>query len=77
MREIKIGIVQPKHFDLIEEDLLGEYHNNKFAKEIELKHGHGFIEEVIKNLKKTGDPLAIDALYFIDRDFPQLKKELL
>ena len=77
MREIKIGIAQPKHFDLIVEDLLGEYHNNKFAKEIELKHGNGFIEEVIKNLKKTGDPLAIDALYFVDRDLPQLKKELL
>ena len=77
MREIKIGITQPKHFDLIVEDLLGEYHNNKFAREIELKHRIGFIEEVIKNLKKTGDPLAIDALYFVDRDFPQLKEELL
>jgi hypothetical protein len=77
MREIKIGIAQPKHFDLIVEDLLGEYHNNKFAKEIELKHGNGFIEEVIKNLKKIRDPLAIDALYFVDRDLPQLKEELL
>ncbi len=77
MREIKIGMAQPKHFDLIVENLLGEYHNNKFAREIELKHRIGFIEEVIKNLKKIGDPLAIDALYFVDRDLPQLKKELL
>lgn len=77
MREIKVGIAQPEHFVLIVEDLLGEYHNNKFAKEIEARYGIGYISESIKNLKELGDPLAIDALYFVDRDEPQLKKELL
>lgn len=77
LREIKIGKAQPKHFDLIIDDLLGEYHNNKFAREIEHKYGIGFISEVIENLKEAGDPLAIDALYFVDRDSPYLKKELL
>ena len=76
MREIKIGKAEPQHFDLIVDDLLGEYHNNKIIKEIETKRGEGFISEVIKILKELGDPLSIDALYFIDRDAPQLKKEL-
>ena len=59
------------------ESLLGEYHNNKFITEIEKRYGQGYIEKVIKSLKELGDPLAIDALYFVDRDEPQLKKNLL
>lgn len=73
MREIKIGKAQPEHFDLISENLLGKYHNNKFVKEIETKYGQGFILEVVRTLKEFRDPLAIDALYFVDRDAPQLK----
>jgi len=77
MREIKIGKAKKEHFDLISESLLGEYHNNKFITEIEKRYGQGYIEKVIKSLKELGDPLAIDALYFVDRDEPQLKKNLL
>lgn len=77
LREIGIGKARPEHFDLIFYDLLGEYHNNKFIKEIESKYSSGFIDQVIKELINLGDPLSIDALYYVDRDEPKLKDLLL
>lgn len=76
LRELRIGKARPEHFDLVVDALIDEYHNNKLAEDINKRYGESFIREVIVVLKRLGDPFAIDALYFVDRDAPELKSEL-
>ena len=57
--------------------ILKEYHNANLAGELKNHYGNDIVEEIFKELKGLGDPFAIDALYYVDRDEPGLKTCLL
>jgi len=77
LREIGVGKVRPRDFDSVVEPLLDEYHNARMAKELQRRFGAGCLRQLFEELKVLGDPFAIDALYYVDRDEPQLRLYLL
>lgn len=77
LREIGVGSVPPSGFARVVEPLLNEYHNAKLAKELELRHGPGTVKRLFKELCELGDPYAIDVLYYVSRDRPDLRTLLL
>ena len=77
LREIGVGKVPPSAFVRVVEPILGEYHNARMAQKLERKFGPNCLELLFEELKALGDPFAIDALYYVDRDEPQLEAYLL
>jgi hypothetical protein len=77
LREIGIGHIWPCYLNPAVEPILNEYHNAKLAGELRQKLGEGIISQIYENLKRLGDPFAIDALYYVDRDEPSLRGEVL
>lgn len=76
LREIGIGQIAPDALYPAVAPILKEYHNTKLVKEVEQAYGAGFVSTIFECLKKLGDPFAIDALYYIDREEPLLKKQI-
>ncbi len=77
MRELGLGQVPPVAFAPVVRPLLDEYHNSQMAKEIDGRLGTGTVRMIFDTLCELGDPFAIDVLYYIDRDEPSLKPQLL
>jgi hypothetical protein len=58
--------------------ILTEYHNTRLALElVKLCQQPDIVELVFKALIDLGDCFAIDALYYADRDKPELRNSLL
>lgn len=76
LREIGIGRISPRDLYRAVTPILKEYHNIKLVKELERAYGVGFVDAIFECLKKLNDPFAIDALYYIDREEPSLRRQL-
>ncbi len=76
-REIPFGNINPQELHSSVKPILKEYHNANLAKELMKCYGPDIIDQIYEELKKLGDPFAIDALYYVDRDEPKLKNCLL
>jgi hypothetical protein len=77
LREIGFGDINPKELHPAVAPILAEYHNARLANELRKSYGQHIVEQLFEALRDLGDPFAIDALYYVDRDEPQLKKLLL
>jgi hypothetical protein len=69
--------IDPRELYPAVKPILKEYHNANLVKELKHRYGDNIVEEVSKELKSLGDPIAIDALYYVERDERKLKKCLL
>jgi hypothetical protein len=69
--------IHPRELYPAVKPILKEYHNANLAKKLKNHYGADIVEEVFDVLKGLGDPFAIDALYYIDREEPELKNYLL
>lgn len=70
VREMGIGNIHPSKLEPIAFFLLGEAHNQKWAKRLEdpqLGGRKGLLDQVMKNLRE--DPMAIDYFWQLDREF--------
>ena len=76
LREIRINNINNGCFCDVAKKVMGEFHNNRFIKELDNYYFYGFSQRLYEELVKNGDPYAIDALYYIDRDDKSLKKDL-
>jgi len=75
VRGMKIGNIKLSELDLIAKDLLGEWHNRKWVKRLEdpfLGGRKGLLKEIMSKLKE--DPIAIDYLFTLDRDYCSKRK---
>lgn len=77
LREIGLGQISPGELHPAVKPILAEYHNARLSEELKTKYGQPIIDQVFEALKALGDPFAIDALYYVDRDEPALKDWLL
>jgi hypothetical protein len=78
LREIGVGNIDPRELYPAVKPILIEYHNARLTKElIQLCQQPDIVEQIFEALKVMGDPFAIDALYYIDRNEPALKKRLM
>jgi hypothetical protein len=77
LREIGMGSISPRELYPAVRPILAEYHNARLSEELKAKYGQPIIDQVFEALVKLCDPFAIDALYYIDRDEPDLKNWLL
>jgi hypothetical protein len=77
LREIGVGNVQPRDFTAVVEPIIEEYHNARMAKKLRGKYGPTCLRQLYEELSALGDPFAIDALYYVDRDAPELQGYLL
>jgi len=69
--------INPKELYPAVKPILKEYHNANLAKEFKHLYGENIVDQLFEELKSLGDPFAIDAMYYIDRDAPELKKYIL
>ena len=76
LREIHINNINNNFFCDVAKKIMGEFHNNRLIKELDNYYFTGFSQRLYEELVKNGDPYAIDALYYIDRDDKSLKKDL-
>lgn len=77
LREVGLGSIDPGELYPAVKPILTEYHNARLAQELEDRYQQpNLIEHVFEALKDLGDPFAIDALYYVDRDDPELRKFL-
>ncbi|MCX7597226.1 MAG: hypothetical protein N2235_26455, partial [Fischerella sp.] len=76
LREIGVGQIPYKNLYPAVIPIIKEYHNSELGKELKQKYGANAITIIFESLKKLGDPFAIDALYYIHREEPSLKKLL-
>ena len=76
LREIHINNINNSCFCDVANKIMGEFHNNRLIKELDNYYFYGFSQRLYEVLVKNGDPYAIDALYYIDRDDKSLKKDL-
>jgi len=77
LRELKIGNVHPSAFKEVVAGIENEFHNLKLLKALSSLYNDPMIfRGIIDALNKKGDPFAIDALYYIDREEPALKNRL-
>jgi len=70
LREMRIGNVHPSKLEPIAFFLLGEAHNQKWAKRLENPEfggRKGLLEQVMENLRE--DPLAIDYFWHLDKEY--------
>jgi len=70
IRDLRIGNVPFSDLDMISRHLLGEWHNQKWAKRLEdrsLGGCVGLLEEIVEHLKL--DPMAIDYFWTLDREY--------
>jgi len=70
IRDLRIGNISPSELDLVSTHLLGEWHNQKWAKRLEdpsLGGRKGLLEEILEHLKS--DPMAIDYFWTLDREY--------
>jgi len=70
VRDLGIGNVSPSELDLVSGHLLGEWHNQKWAKRLEdpsLGGRRGLLKEIVQHLKS--DPMAIDYFWTLDREY--------
>jgi hypothetical protein len=77
LREIGVGSVPPCDFTTVVEPIIEEYHNAKMAKKLRREFGPTCLRQLYEELRALGDPFAIDALYYVDRDEPRLQAYLL
>ena len=77
LREIGVGSVPPRDFTTVVEPIIEEYHNAKMAKKLRNRFGPTCLRRLYEELRALGDPFAIDALYYVDRDEPGLQGYLL
>lgn len=78
LREIRLSSVNPHELYPAVKQILTEYHNARLAQELANKRGQpNIVEQIFEALVELGDPFAIDALYYVDRDEPVLKESLM
>ncbi len=78
LREIRLGNIDNRELYPAVKPILAEFHNARLAKELMDRLGDpDLVQRAVEALKELGDPFAIDALYYVDRDEPQLKEFLL
>lgn len=76
LREIHLNNISNSCFSDVAKKIMGEFHNNRLIKELDNYYFKGFSDCLYDELVKNGDPYAIDALYYIDRDERSLKRDL-
>lgn len=70
IRDLRIGNVPLSELDMISRYLLGEWHNQKWARRLEdpsLGGRKGLLEKIIDKLKS--DPMALDYFWTLDREY--------
>jgi len=78
LRELHLSNIDTRELYPAVTPILAEYHNARLAQELRnIYRQLDIVEQVFEALKELGDPFAIDALYYVDRDEPGLKGSLL
>jgi len=58
--------------------ILTEYHNTRLIQELVTHYEQpDIVDQIFEALLQLGDPFAIDALYYVDRDEPALRESLM
>jgi hypothetical protein len=69
--------IHPRELYPAVKPIMGEYHVENIAKVLKERYGQTIIDDILEQLKELGDPFAIDALFYIDREVPKLSECLL
>jgi len=78
LRELHLSNIDARELYPAVMPILAEYHNARLTQELSNIYGQpDIVEPVFEALKELGDPFAIDALYYVDRDEPGLRGFLL
>jgi hypothetical protein len=77
LREVRLGSIHPGELYPAVKPILNEYHNARLVQELEDRYQQpDLVENIFEALKELGDPFAIDALYYVDRDERELREFL-
>ena len=78
LRELRLSNIDTRELYPAVMPILAEYHNARLTQELRNTYGQpDIVELVFEALKELGDPFAIDAFYYVDRDEPGLRGSLL
>ena len=77
LREIRLSHIDPRELYPAVKPILTEYHNARLAQDLRNRYGPDIVGQVFEALMELGDPFAIDALYYVDRDEPVLRESLM
>jgi hypothetical protein len=69
--------IHPRELYPAVKPIMGEYHVGNIARVLKERYGQTIIDDILEQLKELGDPFAIDALFYIDREAPKLLEYLL